>query len=493
MASGDDITLINLNMLLIRYVDMMEREPHVPLGPLYLVSALEAAGLRVDFRDYQMCTSDEPFAPAALVEFCADPAPIIGLSCMANLLPFTLLAARALKAAYPEVTLVLGGVGPKSVEEKILTRFPWVDIVAHGEGERSAVALVQALKAGRDLADVPGIFYRHQGQVRCNPAAERIADLDALPWPAFDRIDYRRYAGHNLITSRGCPYLCSFCSVAPIWGRQPHFRSPASIVAEMVYLHREKGVDLFLFQDEFFLSSKRGVLAFCQALKESGIDVAWKAFARVDLADDEVMDAMAATGCLEIRFGIESGSNRILQRVNKGFTIEEAIDVVSRAVLRFPRVDTFFIWGFPFETMDDFHQSVFQMISFRLIGARILPSLLSLLPQTDIYRQLPDPSVLEFYPGLLPEYMLTGHEICDDGHLQVSSAHAYIFDFIQTHPDIFSGFFLVDVQNNILPKFQVLREHGFYAAKENEVSETDSCGAHSPRLTHEQNVGAITR
>jgi len=488
-----DITLVNLNMLLIRYVDSMERELHVALGPLYLVSAMEKAGLKVDYRDYQLTEAEEPLVPESLVDFCRGPAPIIGLSCMANLLPFTLLAARALKARYPASTIVLGGVGPMSVEKQILERFEWVDLVAHGEGERAAAALVLALKNHTPLADVPGIYYRHNGGVLSTPPAARIEDLESLGWPALGHLDYSRYAGHNLITSRGCPYECTFCSVAPVWGRKPHFRSPAGIVAEMRHLHEEHGVKLFLFQDEFFVSSKERVHEFCTELGRSGLDVKWKAFARINLCDAEVMQAMADAGCVEIRFGIESGSNRILELTRKGFTIEEAIKVVSEAVLIFPRVDTFFIWGFPFETMEDFNQTIFQMISFRLVGARILPSLLCLLPQTDIYREYKDKRELTFYPGLLPEYMLTGHEICDDGHLQTSPRHEFIFDFIRKHPDLFPGFFHIDLETNVLPKFELLRRHGFYASKEAEVTEQDSCGAHSPRLDDEQAIGALTR
>lgn len=493
MPAPADLTLVNLNMLLIRYVDAMERELHVPLGPLYLTAALEKAGFAVDFRDYQLCTAPEPFLPEALADFCEDPAPVIGLSCMANLLPFTILAAREIKRRWPDRTIVLGGVGPKAVETKLLDRFPWIDLVAHGEGERSTPALLDALKHGRPLDDVPGLAWRRNGVAVLNPPAERVADLQALGWPALDRLDFSRYAGHNLVTSRGCPYLCTFCSVAPVWGHTPCFREPEDIVAEMAMMHARHGVDLFLFQDEFFVSSKERVLRFADTLRRSGLPVKWKAFARVNLADDEVMDAMAASGCVEIRFGIECGSNAMLQRVKKGFTIEQAIDVVSRAVLRFPRVDTFFVWGFPFETMDDFHQTLFQMIAFRLIGARILPSLLSLLPQTEIYRELPDKGRLEFYPGLLPEYMLTGHEVCDDGHLSVSGRHAFIFDFIRQNPDLFPGFFLVDVRTNILPKFEILRQHGFYASRERQVTERDSCGAHSPRLDDEPALGTLTR
>jgi radical SAM superfamily enzyme YgiQ (UPF0313 family) len=488
-----DITLVNLNMLLIRYVDSIERELHVPLGPLYLVSALEQAGFEVDFRDFQLCEAAEPLVPESLADFCKDPAPVVGLSCMANLLPFTLLAAKEIKERYPDRAIVLGGVGPKSVEAAILERFPWVDIVAHGEGEAAVPILVGTLRDGGALDRVPGIFFRKNGGVVENAPPARLEDLEAIGRPALRHIDYSRYAGHNVITSRGCPYECTFCSVAPVWGRKPHFRTARGIVSEMRDLHEQFGVKLFLFQDEFFVSSRERVHEFCAELRQARLPVKWKAFARVNLADEDVMSDMARSGCVEIRFGIESGSNRILERTRKGFNIEDATRVVSRAVLLFPRVDTFFIWGFPFETMEDFHQTIFQMIGFRLIGARILPSLLCLLPQTDIYREFRNKAELTFYPGLLPEYMLTGHEICDDGHLQTSGKHEFIFAFIRRHPDLFPGFFHIDLETNILPKFEILRRHGFYASRENEVTEQDSCGAHSPRLDEEQVIGALTR
>ncbi len=490
-----DITLVNLNMLAIRYVDALEVERHVPLGPLYLTSSLEAAGLKVDFRDYQLFEGTDPFLPEAIADFCVDPGKVIGLSCMANLLPFTLLAARAVKERFPDRPLFLGGVGPVAVEEKILTRFSWIDAIAHGEGERSVPQIVRALADGLPLDDVPGLYYRAEGgSIKCNPASARITDLEALPRPAYNRIDYSLYAGHNIITSRGCPYLCTFCSVAPIWGRTPHFRTPRGIVDEMAFLHENHGVELFLFQDEFFVSSKDRVFEFCNAIAERGLDVKWKAFARVNLMDQAVMEAMARSGCVEIRFGIECGSNEMLEKVEKGFTIEQAIDVVSQAVCHFPRVDTFFIWGFPFETMDDFYETLGQMLYFRLLGARILPSLFTYLPQTEIYKRLPDKGRLEFYPDLLPEYVLTGHEICDDGYLRMDEEHREIFDFVQEHPDIFPGFFLMDVEEKILPKFKALREHGFYGGgAADDVSENDSCGAHSPRLTHEQVLGTLTR
>ncbi|MEW6532448.1 MAG: radical SAM protein [Thermodesulfobacteriota bacterium] len=481
-----DITLVNLNMLLIRYGEDADREPHVPLGCLYLTRALEDAGIRVDFRDYQVCEVDDPFDMDAFLAFVEEPTPIIGLSCMANLLPFTILAAEALKARYPDRIVILGGVGSKAVEDKVLNRFPWIDIIARGEGELTGPELLRALHSKGDLSTVAGISYRQNGTVRHTLDRDRIRDIDAIPFPAYDRVELERYEGYGMMTSRGCPYLCTFCSVAPVWDNKSYSRSPRSIVEEMKLLHSEAGVDLFLFQDEFFVSGKKHVLAFCDELNQSGLNVKWKAFGRINLTDEEMMKAMADCGCLELRFGIESGSDEILRRIKKGFTAAESVEIVSKAVKIFPRVDAFYIWGFPFETMDDFNQSLFQMVSFRMMGARILPSLLSLLPQTQIYRDLPRETKLGFCPYLLPEFIFTGHEVLRGATVEIPEKHRKYFNLVIENPDIFSGFFLPDVVGNVLPKLDVLREFGFYPQNEDQTPEelaTESCGAHSPRVS----------
>jgi anaerobic magnesium-protoporphyrin IX monomethyl ester cyclase len=459
-----DITFLNLNMLFVRYVDSYEKENHLPLGLLYLTSVLEQAGFEVDLRDYQLCDAADPFDLDALVSFCADPAPIIGISCMANLLPFAVLAARRLKERYPDRTIVLGGVGAKAVEAKVLERFPWIDAVAHGEGERAIVPLVEALRARHGFASVPGVFYRDGANITCNAPPPRILDLDTIPRPAYHRVDLAAYDAYGMISSRGCPYKCTFCSVAPVWGRKAFFRSAADVASEMSELHERAGIDLFLFQDEFFVSSKRAVMGFCDAVRATGLPLRWKAFARVDLADEEMMRAMSAAGCLEIRFGIETGSQKMLKATRKGFTPERAVNVVSLATRLFSRTDTFFIWGYPDESMPDFYESLMQMVAFRLMGARILPSLLCLLPQTELFGALTSEQLarLEFCEDLLPEYVVTGHEVCNVGTVTISPAYKAFFDFIRENRDIFPGFFLLDVDTNIRPKLAALQEHGFY-------------------------------
>jgi radical SAM superfamily enzyme YgiQ (UPF0313 family) len=526
-----DITLVNLNMLFMRYGEEVERELHVPLGPLYLTRALEDAGYQVDFRDYQCVPSDDPFDMRVFLDFLHDPAPVIGLSCMANLLPFTVMALRALRERYPDRTLILGGVGSKAVEEKILTRFPWIDIICRGEGELTGPDLLRTIQERGDLGAVDGISYRTNGKgtgtreeegtgtepsresvrkaasgselvpfspvpgssIHHTPDRRRISELDTIPFPAFEKVDLKRYAGYGMMTSRGCPYPCTFCSVAPVWNLESHSRGAKNIVDEMVYLNRAAGVDLFLFQDEFFVSGKTQVMKFCQELTASGINVQWKAFGRVNLVDEEMMRAMADSGCIELRFGIESGSDRVLQLIKKGFTAAETLEVVPKAVEIFPRVDAFFVWGFPFETMEDFHQSLFQMVSFRMLGARILPSLLSLLPQTEIFREWSEKMPLEFCPYLFPEFVFTGHEVCRGGRVELPEKHAEYFRLITENPDVFSGFFHLDLEHNVLPKLALLRQFGFYPEPQPAEATPESCGAHSPHVQPQELATRVGR
>ena len=479
-----DITLVNMNMLYLRYYDQVEKEMHVPLGSLYLTRALEDAGLAVDFRDYQTNTYDDPFDADNICDFLSDSSDLVGVSVMANLLPFTIAALKVFKQRNPGKTIVLGGVGPKSVERKILERFGWIDAIAYGECEKMIVSMVRAHRRGDGFAGVPNMFWRAaDGRITVNDPAPRFTNLDEIPFPAWHRIDLKAYDGYGIMASRGCPYPCTFCSVAPIWGRMTYRRSDANIIEEMRQLQRHASVDLFLFQDEFFVCTPDQVVGFCDDLERSKLGVDWKAFGRINLANPPMMKRMARTGCLELRFGIESASEAVLAKIKKGFSADEACAVVSAGVDIFDRVDAFYVWGFPFETMDDFHQSVFQMISFRMLGARVLPSLLCFLPQTDIFREYGGGGdSLEFCHELLPEYMLTGHEICTNARIQIDDAHASLFAFIQQHPDIFPGFFHWDLAGNVWPKLRVLQEMGFYPADSDELEVIDSCGAHSPRV-----------
>jgi anaerobic magnesium-protoporphyrin IX monomethyl ester cyclase len=461
-----DITLVNMNLLHIVYSDQVDREAHVPLGLLYLVSVLEERGYHVDLRDYQLLTGENPFDVECTLAFLEGSAPIVGFSCMANLLPYTLLVAQALKARYPEKIVVLGGTGPTAVEQAILREFA-VDVIVRGEGERTIVDLMNVLGGGHDLRAVPGISFRSNGSVVESRPRPRIRDLDALPWPAYHRLDMAAYQGCGVVTSRGCPYRCTFCSVAPIWGHEAVLRSVESVVAEMQHLFETYGISMFLLQDEYFVSDKARMLSFCSALQSVGLPVNWKCFARINLVDEDMLCAMADAGCVHVRYGVESGSDAVLRQVAKGFTACQASEVIALSARIFPEVDAFFIWGFPFETMADFYKSVFQMVLFRSWGVRVLPCLLSFLPQTIIYRDYLTGAYggkLHFRPDLTPEYVVTGHETSSAGHIDISAEQQPLFDFITAHADLFPGFLQWEPETNVQPKLQVLRDFGFYSS-----------------------------
>ena len=484
-----DITLLNLNMLYLRYYESLDRERHVPLGPLYLTRAIEDAGMTVDFRDYQFNEYDDPFSLDSALDFLSGSSRVIGISVMANLLPFAVLLARRIKEAWPGKTVVLGGVGPKAVEAAILQRFPEIDLIAYGEGERTGPQIVACLTSGGDLSRCPGIFYRDGETVVQTAHSGRLADLGSQPYPAYEKTDLSRYTAIGMMTSRGCPFPCTFCSVAPVWDFTPVLRTAEDIVGEMRHVLERSSTNLFLFQDEYFLASPARAKELCRVLGESGLAVRWKAFGRVNLTDRESMELMARSGCLELRFGIESGSDEILSRVRKGFTVTEATDVISSAASIFPGVDACFIWGFPFETMEHFYQTLFLMNGYRMMGVRVLPSLLCYLPQTAVYNEL-DKSKLEFSHETVPEYMVTGHESFRGAAIEIRREHGHIYDFIVAHPDIFPGFFQYDVANNVRPKLAALTEFGFYGRPSADEA-TESCGAHST-ITRATSVRATT-
>jgi radical SAM superfamily enzyme YgiQ (UPF0313 family) len=186
----------------------------------------------------------------------------------------------------------------------------------------------------------------------------------------------------------------------------------------------------------------------------------------VDLVDEELLSAMAAAGCIDLRFGIESGSDGVLGQVRKGLKGPATIDAVSKACEIIDEVHLFYIWGFPFETMDDFHETLFQMVSFRMMGAEIVPLLFCRLPQTELCDG--DLEGLELAPDLMCESLTSGVEVFHHSHIEIRPAQRAVFDLIREHRDVFPGFFHRDLDTRIRPKLRELQELGFYPASAEE-------------------------
>ncbi len=364
-------------------------EPTIPLGPLYLCAVLEDREYDVMFADYQTYEGEDVGSPPAFGAWLDVPADVVGISTLSSSLPLVLAGVRELKARSPDKTVILGGPGTGRIERDILQLLPDVDIVVRGEGEETLLEVMEKLTGGESLQAVRGITYRAAGAVRENPSRPRNNDLDALPYPAYDRIDVSSYAAPQtvaagVLTTRGCPYRCSFCDVSAFWGRQVQQRSVEDVIGELRLLRDYHDVRAFRFLDDIFILDAARVRRLSTALTAARLDMPWVCHARVDLMTDQLLQCMVDAGCRGVYYGVESGSDRILEQANKGFQAEQAFDVVERT-LEYCDVSVSLIWGFPFEEEEDLLDTIAAGLHFAQLGAEVQFNMLVPLPSSPLY------------------------------------------------------------------------------------------------------------
>jgi anaerobic magnesium-protoporphyrin IX monomethyl ester cyclase len=327
-----------------------------PLGLLYVAGALRAAGHRVRVWD------GDPWLETDLVDRVCDFDPeVVGLSFLTMTWTRAVELALALRARLPGLRLMAGGPHATAEPDTTLAALQ-ADVVVIGEGERTAVAVLDAWQAGRDPTGTPGTLTR-QGK---GAAAVPIADLDAVPLPARDLTDFERYlsppglirglgsARHaSVLAGRGCRYRCTFCASHLQLGRDLRMRSPAGVVAEIDELVRRYSVRGLYFVDDIFTGDRHWVRAFCDLLEKRGHDLEWACQSRVESVDRVTLVAMQRAGCAQIDFGVESGSKAVLRRMKKGTAREpvvRAFDLVHETGMR---TGASFILGSPGEAEED--------------------------------------------------------------------------------------------------------------------------------------------
>jgi anaerobic magnesium-protoporphyrin IX monomethyl ester cyclase len=441
--SLDTVTLLNVSTPLPSGSDG-KREVYLPLGVLYLTASLEAVGVAVDLRDYQLfCPPEEyPLAAPKFVDFLSGAAPVVAISCMVSMLPFVLSASRDWAEEHPESTIILGGPGPSGVAEAIVRDMPWIDVVARGEGEATLVELVQALGNGGDIAGVAGITYRDEHGVRSTGPRRRLADLDGIPRPAYHKVPFDAYTSIPVITGRGCPYQCAFCDVGPLWGSRVVFRSVDSVIAEIDHLQHTYGVPRVHIADDTFDLKRDRVEKLCAALAER--DLSWSCLARVDLIDEELAALMAAAGCDTVFLGIESGSDQVLESIGKGHTIRQATEKVALCIEHFGNVIASFIWGFPEETMKDFKATLFSVYSLSQLGARAGLKLLSPMPLSRLGEEYRDR--LQFSPELCSVFASFGNTTREPATTRAAVPED-LQAMIRRYPEVFAGFYHIPVHD----------------------------------------------
>ena len=240
------------------------------------------------------------------------------------------LAALA-RSANPHCLIVAGGPHATHLPHHLLEHYPQIDLVVRGEGEETMLEIARARAADALAAALPsirGVTYRAgvPGRFVDTPERPVILDLDRLPFPAA----YPAMTGVDaasqlefIITSRGCPAACTFCSSPEFWGRALRFRSAKSMIDEIRLLRERHGVVYVSVRDDTFTVSKARVIEFCRGLIEAGIDLLWDCQSRVNAVDEERLAWMRRAGCTHVQYGVESGSPRMLLRLNKGITVDQ--------------------------------------------------------------------------------------------------------------------------------------------------------------------------
>lgn len=235
------------------------------------------------------------------------------------------------KEVDPGIKTVVGSFHPTFCPDEVLHN-PNIDFAVRGEGELPLSGLVKELKKDSQRWDlVLGISYRQRdGQVRHNPAADLIENLDELPFLARDLVlncDYRRYRVHCLTTSRGCPYTCSFCADRRLWCGRVRRRGVENVIRELRLLKDTYRIEAIDFVDGTFTFDRRYLYAFCRAVIDQRLSLKWRCTARYDNLDEESLKQMKQAGCSGLYFGLESGSDRVLQSIDKKMNVAEMVRV----------------------------------------------------------------------------------------------------------------------------------------------------------------------
>lgn len=278
---------------------------------------------------------------------------LVGVTAMTHEIHEAGSLCAGVKAALPGCVTVVGGPHPTALPQRTLREFPDIDVAVHGEGEYTACELAAAVAEGAPReawAKIQGIAFRDGADVGLNAPRPAIADLDALPFPAWEV--FPRGLRWPIYAGRGCPFQCAFCQ--RVLGDRVRLRSVDNVLAEIDALEARLGVRSSWFQDETFGVSRRWTHEFLDRLiarnEERGYVWKWKANSRANLADLELYRKMRRAGCRTLDFGVESGSPKVLERIRKAITPAQARSAIRSARQAGLRTNAFFIIGHPGET-----------------------------------------------------------------------------------------------------------------------------------------------
>ncbi|KAA0893388.1 radical SAM protein [Oryzomonas rubra] len=329
----------------------------LPSGLCYLHAVLREAGY-----DSLLANLSGWALPVIKEQLSSLQADIIGISQWTHNRHASLEVARLARQLNPNSIIILGGGHATFRYHEMLAENSPVDIVVVGEGEETLRELTERIAQGGGWRDVPGIAFRDGARVVLTEPRMPQRTLDTLPFPA-------RYLDHSIgvdlelqpefvLTARGCPSACSFCSSPGFWGRRVRFRSPADIVAEILYIRDRFGLIYFSLRDDTFTADRTRAIEFCRLMIARRAAVLWNCQSRVTTLDEEVLTWMKRAGCECVQIGIESGSPRILAQLDKSihpWQVEQTAALVRKVGIS---LSVYLISDVPGETEDDIRMTV---------------------------------------------------------------------------------------------------------------------------------------
>lgn len=336
---------------------------------------------------------------------------VVGISCIfSNQIPSVQEIAKRAKKISKEIITITGGTHPSFLPERTLAE-GHIDFVIRGEGETAIRMLLKALRDGNDLETVPGIAFRNDaGETRLGPPTEYVKDLDTLPWPALEIFPLQKYFSVNMpmqfiakrspslsfITSRGCPYRCTFCSSVRHWGGRYRTRSPEHVLDEMGHLIKSHGVRELKFEDDNLTFDRDRAKAIFKGMIERGYDLTWNTPNGVAMwsLDDEMLGLMRDSGCFELTLAFESGNERVLDEIiKKPYDLARAPEIVKRIKSFGIETTGYFIIGFPGETMEEIGDTL--KLARRVKLDKVYIFIYNPLPGTPLYRKCLDDGLID--------------------------------------------------------------------------------------------------
>jgi anaerobic magnesium-protoporphyrin IX monomethyl ester cyclase len=355
-----------------------------PLSILYLAGVLRDIGVEVSVLDQPaLCVTVEE-----AVQWVEKEKPdFLGFSTLTSSGQTAALISTKVKEKNPDIITVFGNHHATFNAERILRKYPSVDIIVRGEGEKTVVELVKCVENGGDLKEVRGINFRNEGKMVSTPDQMLIEDLDAIPFPDRKLLDAEYHcviAGANIapkkftsiVTSRGCVYNCRFCSCTEIAKKKWRPRSAKSTVEELHFLANE-GYKQIIFVDDAFTMNPKRVIEICRGIRREKLDLEWICEGRVDICSYTMLSEMVQAGCKVLYLGIENANQRILNYYNKGITPKQSENAVRTAKKAgVVVVAGSFIIGAPDETREEMWNTVkfaqrvpIDIPQFNILGA----------------------------------------------------------------------------------------------------------------------------